>query len=59
MIDMNLQNNTKDEVGIHSIRGGTIVGEHDVLFAGTDETITLSHKAQSKDIFCKWSNHCC
>lgn len=42
---------TKDEVGIHSIRGGTIVGEHDVLFAGTDETITLSHKAQSKDIF--------
>lgn len=51
MIDMNLQNNTKDEVGIHSIRGGTIVGEHDVLFAGTDETITLSHKAQSKDIF--------
>ena len=51
MIDMNLQNNTKDEVGIHSIRGGTIVGEHDVLFAGTDETITISHKAQSKDIF--------
>ncbi|MBY6178965.1 MULTISPECIES: 4-hydroxy-tetrahydrodipicolinate reductase [Staphylococcus] len=42
---------TKDEVGIHSIRGGTIVGEHDVLFAGTDETITISHKAQSKDIF--------
>ena len=59
MIDMNLQNNTKDEVGIHSIRGGTIVGEHDVLFAGTDETITLSHKAQSKRYFCKWSNHCC
>ncbi|UDI78306.1 4-hydroxy-tetrahydrodipicolinate reductase [Staphylococcus taiwanensis] len=42
---------TKDEVGIHSVRGGTIVGEHDVLFAGTDETITISHKAQSKDIF--------
>lgn len=41
----------KDEVGIHSVRGGTIVGEHDVLFAGTDETITISHKAQSKDIF--------
>ncbi|MCS4485399.1 4-hydroxy-tetrahydrodipicolinate reductase [Staphylococcus americanisciuri] len=41
----------KQEIGIHSIRGGTIVGEHDVLFAGVDETITLSHRAQSKDIF--------
>lgn len=41
----------KDEIGIHAVRGGTIVGEHDVLFAGTDETITISHKAQSKDIF--------
>ena len=48
------QQNTKrksKEVGIHSLRGGTIVGEHDVLFAGVDETITLSHRAQSKDIF--------
>ncbi|EJG1268570.1 4-hydroxy-tetrahydrodipicolinate reductase [Staphylococcus pseudintermedius] len=42
---------TKNEIGIHTVRGGTIVGEHDVLFAGTDETITLSHRAQSKDIF--------
>lgn len=42
---------TPDEIGIHAVRGGTIVGEHDVLFAGTDETITISHKAQSKDIF--------
>ena len=41
---------TKDEIGIHAVRGGTIVGEHDILFAGTDETITISHKAQSKDI---------
>lgn len=40
-----------DEIGIHALRGGTIVGEHDVLFAGVDETITLSHRAQSKDIF--------
>ena len=39
----------KNEIGIHSIRGGTIVGEHDVLFAGHHETITLSHTAQSKD----------
>ncbi|UXS61098.1 4-hydroxy-tetrahydrodipicolinate reductase [Staphylococcus ureilyticus] len=42
---------TQDVIGIHSIRGGTIVGEHDVLFAGTDETIEIAHRAQSKDIF--------
>ncbi|MDW4215126.1 4-hydroxy-tetrahydrodipicolinate reductase [Staphylococcus saprophyticus] len=42
---------TQDEIGIHSIRGGTIVGEHDVLFAGTDETIEITHRAQSKHIF--------
>lgn len=39
------------EIGISAIRGGTIVGEHDVLFAGLDEEITISHRAQSKDIF--------
>ncbi|SCT06749.1 4-hydroxy-tetrahydrodipicolinate reductase [Staphylococcus caeli] len=42
---------TQDEIGIHAIRGGTIVGEHEVLFAGTDETIEITHRAQSKDIF--------
>lgn len=41
----------KDEIGIHAIRGGTIVGEHEVLYAGHDETISITHKAQSKDIF--------
>ena len=40
-----------DEIGIHSIRGGTIVGEHDVIFAGRHEVITLSHSAQSKEVF--------
>ena len=40
-----------DEIGMHSIRGGTIVGEHDVIFAGHDEVITLSHSAQSKEVF--------
>lgn len=40
-----------NEMGIHSIRGGTIVGEHDVIFAGKDEIITLSHTAMSKEIF--------
>ncbi|MEY8292188.1 4-hydroxy-tetrahydrodipicolinate reductase [Carnobacteriaceae bacterium 52-44] len=41
----------KKEIGVSAIRGGTIVGEHDVLFAGLDEEITISHRAQSKDIF--------
>ena len=42
---------SKSEIGIHSIRGGTIVGEHDVIFAGHDEVITLSHSAGSKAVF--------
>jgi 4-hydroxy-tetrahydrodipicolinate reductase len=41
----------KKEIGIHSIRGGTIVGEHEVLFAGRDEIISLKHIANSKDVF--------
>lgn len=41
----------KNEIGIHSIRGGTIVGEHEVIFAGPQEVITLSHSAQSKEVF--------
>ena len=40
-----------DELGIHSVRGGTIVGEHSVIFAGRDETIELSHTAYSREIF--------
>jgi 4-hydroxy-tetrahydrodipicolinate reductase len=40
-----------NEIGIHSVRGGTIVGEHEVIFAGSHEVITLSHSAQSKEIF--------
>lgn len=39
------------EIGVSAIRGGSIVGEHDVYFAGLDEEITISHRAQSKDIF--------
>ena len=41
----------KDEIGIHAIRGGTIVGEHEIIFAGHDEVITLSHSALSKEVF--------
>lgn len=42
---------SKSEIGIHAVRGGTIVGEHDVIFAGNDEIIEISHKAMSKEIF--------
>ena len=43
----------KKEIGIQSVRGGSIVGEHDVIFAGQDEVITFSHTAYSKAIFAK------
>ncbi len=39
------------EIGISSVRGGSIVGDHDVIFAGTDEVITLSHTAYSRNVF--------
>ena len=39
------------EIGIHAIRGGTIVGEHDVIFAGNNEIVTLSHTATSREVF--------
>lgn len=39
------------EIGIHAVRGGTIVGEHDVIFAGAGEVLTFSHQAQSKEVF--------
>ena len=43
------------EIGMHSIRGGTIVGEHEVLFAGPDETISITHTASSKRVFAEGS----
>lgn len=45
------QKRSKSEIGIHSVRGGTIVGEHEVIFAGKDEVITLSHSAASRTVF--------
>ncbi len=39
------------EIGISAVRGGSIVGDHDVIFAGTDEVITLSHTAYSRSVF--------
>ena len=41
------------EIGLSAVRGGTIVGDHDVIFAGADEVITLSHRAYSKAVFGK------
>ncbi len=49
------QKREKTEIGMHSIRGGTIVGEHDIIFAGNDEVITLSHSASSKAVFAEGS----
>ncbi len=42
---------TQNEIGIHSVRGGTIVGEHKVMFIGQDEVVEISHKAYSKQVF--------
>lgn len=41
----------RGEIGLHAVRGGTIVGEHEVLFCGKDEVITLSHSAASREVF--------
>jgi len=42
---------SKKEIGIHAVRGGTIVGEHEVIFAGNDEIIEIKHTAMSKEVF--------
>ena len=45
----------KNEIGISAVRGGTIVGEHEIIFAGRDEVIEIKHTAYSKAIFAKGS----
>lgn len=45
------QKRDRAEIGIHSVRGGTIVGEHEVIFAGYNEIVTLSHSAASREVF--------
>ena len=47
------QKRAPKEIGISAVRGGTIVGDHDVIFAGADEVITFSHRAYSKAVFGK------
>ena len=49
------QKRDKKELGISAVRGGTIVGEHEVIFAGTDELITFKHTAYSRAVFAKGS----
>ena len=41
----------QSEIGIHSVRGGTIVGEHEIIFAGNNEVVSISHSAASREIF--------
>ena len=41
------------EIGISAVRGGTIVGDHEVIFAGTDEVIEFKHSAYSRNVFAK------
>lgn len=43
----------KNEIGIHSLRGGTVVGEHSVMFFGTDEVLEITHKSHSRELFAK------
>lgn len=43
----------KKEIGISAVRGGTIVGDHEIIFAGTDEVIEIKHSAYSKAVFAK------
>lgn len=42
---------SRGEIGLHAVRGGTIVGEHEILFCGTDEVVKLCHSAGSKAVF--------
>lgn len=51
--DRSLENVKRDpkEIGIHAVRGGTIVGDHTITFAGKDEIVELTHNAHSKEIF--------
>lgn len=47
----NNERRKKNELGIHAVRGGTVVGRHEVLFLGNDEIITIKHEASSKAVF--------
>ena len=50
-IEVSLSSAEEEEVGIHAVRGGTIVGEHSAIFAGNDEILEINHSARSKNVF--------
>ncbi|WP_163194397.1 4-hydroxy-tetrahydrodipicolinate reductase [Clostridium thermarum] len=54
-----LKKREKNEIGIHAVRGGSIVGEHEVIFAGIGETIVLKHTALSRDVFASGALRAC
>ena len=43
----------KEEIGIHAVRAGNVVGEHTVLFAGQEELLEITHKAHARDTFAR------
>ena len=47
------------EIGVHAIRGGSIVGEHTVIYAGQDEVFSMHHSATSRDVFARGCSRCC
>ncbi|MGI6627975.1 MAG: 4-hydroxy-tetrahydrodipicolinate reductase [Bacillota bacterium] len=49
--DAKVSKRKKNEIGIHAVRGGAIVGEHDIIFAGQGEVIEIRHSALSRDVF--------
>jgi len=48
-----LKKREKKEIGLHSIRGGNIVGEHSIMYIGPEEVITISHSAQTRNVFAR------
>jgi len=53
------QPRARRELGIHSVRGGTIVGDHEVMFIGDDEILTITHSARSKKVFAQGALRAC
>ncbi len=48
---------SRDEIGVHALRGGSVVGDHTVIFAGDGERVELTHKAESRAIFANGAVH--
>jgi len=44
---------SSNEIGMHALRGGNIIGEHTVFFVGMDDRIELTHRAASRDVFAR------